>query len=257
VNSSFDPLFLRNITTFVSYATAKGANVLIDPHNYARYWQKVVGSDVAVTAYQNFWFNLAGIFANNNKVIFGLMNEPNTMQTELWLSDANAAISSIRSAGAKNLIFVPGNAWTGAASWLQNWYGTPNGVVMKGVTDPLNNFAFEVHQYLDSDSSGTHADCVSSTIGSERMSSFTQWAKDNKYRAFLGEFGGGRNPTCYSAIDDMLNHLNANQDVYLGWTWWAGGPWWGDYIYALDPDSNGQDRPQMQYLLPHLKPDTC
>ena len=41
-----------------------------------------------------------------------------------------------------------------AHSWLQNWYGTPNGEVMDGVVDPLDNFEYELHQYLDSDFSG-------------------------------------------------------------------------------------------------------
>jgi endoglucanase len=87
-------------------------------------------------------------------VIFGLMNEPHSMATELWLNNANAAIAAIRSTGAENLVLVPGNAWTGAHSWNSNWYGTPNSTVMLNITDSLNNYAYEVHQYLDSNSSG-------------------------------------------------------------------------------------------------------
>jgi len=67
-----------------------------------------------------------------------------------------------------NVVTVPGNAWTGAHSWLKSDYGTPNGTVMKGIVDPGKNMVFEVHQYLDADSSGTSATCVSATIGAER-----------------------------------------------------------------------------------------
>src|SRR6185312_11391973 len=42
-----------------------------------------------------------------------------------------------------------------------------------------------------------------------------------------------------------------NPDVYLGWTYWAGGPWWGDNWMALEPQG-GADVPQMTTLLPHL-----
>ena len=80
---------------------------------------------------------------------------PHDMPTEQWLGAANAAIAAIRKAGAHNLILVPGNSWTGAHSWLDDWYGGPNGVWMLKVRDPQDHYAFEVHQYLDADSSGT------------------------------------------------------------------------------------------------------
>lgn len=251
-NGSFDAAYFRYINNAVTYATSKGAHILLDPHNYARYYGKVIGSEVPTADYANFWSQLAKIYSSNQNVIFALMNEPNTMPTELWLSDANAAIAAIRATGAKNLIFVPGNAWTGAWSWDLNWYGTPNAQVMLGVVDPGNHYVIEVHQYLDSDNSGTHDACVSSTIGSERLLNFTNWAREHNVRGFLGEWAGGKNNQCYEAITDLLTFVDANKDVWLGWTWWAGGPWWGNYIYGLDP-INGQDAPQMQYLLPHIK----
>jgi hypothetical protein len=38
-----------------------------------------------------------------------------------------------------------------------------------------------------------------------------------------------------------LNVQQANKDVWNGWTWWAAGPWWGNYIYLLEPNSDGTD----------------
>ena len=38
---------------------------------------------------------------------------------------------------------------------------------MGTITDPQNNFVYELHQYLDNYYSGTNATCVSATIGSE------------------------------------------------------------------------------------------
>src|SRR5205814_466607 len=128
---------LARLDAFVSYATQKGAYVLLDPHNYARYYGGVIGSGVAQSAFADFWSRLAAHFASNARVVFGVMNEPNSMSTELWLADANAAIAAIRQAGATQLILVPGNAWTGAHSWFANSYGTPNGTVMLRVVDPL------------------------------------------------------------------------------------------------------------------------
>ncbi len=253
LNGNFDSAEQGRLDSFVSYATGRGAYVLLDPHNYARYNGQLVGSAIPNSTLADFWTRLANLYKGNSRVIFGLMNEPNTMPTEQWRDAANAAIAAIRATGATNLILVPGNAWTGAHSWGQNWYGTPNATVMLGINDPGNNYAFEAHQYLDSDSSGTSATCVSATVGSERLAAFTNWLRQNGKRGFLGEFAGGRNDTCYAALDNMLSHIDSNSDVWLGWTYWAAGPWWGEYIFTLEP-SGGTDRPQMVPLSNHLPP---
>lgn len=252
LNGDFDAAELARLDGFVSATTAKGVSVLLDPHNYARYHGNLIGSSaVPNAAFADFWRRLALLYKGNDRVLFGLMNEPNTMPTEQWLAGANAAIAAIRAAGANNLVLVPGNAWTGAHSWSQNWYGTPNAQVMLGIQDPANRHAYEVHQYLDGDYSGRSEQCQNATVGSQALAGFTQWLRANGKRGFLGEFAGGNNPTCRAAVDDMLDHLEANADVWMGWSWWAAGPWWGEYIYTLEP-SNGNDRPMMSVLTPHL-----
>jgi endoglucanase len=249
----FDPAEFARLEDLVGYATSQGGRVLLDPHNKARYYNQIVGSaEVPATALADLWGKLAAQYAANPRVIFGLMNEPNSMPTEMWLDDANAAISAIRAAGAMNLILVPGNSWTSAHSWEQDCcYGTPNGQAMLGVVDPANNYAFEVHEYMDEDTSGTNEACVSRTIGSERLKTFTAWLREHGQKGFLGEFGGARNDTCYAALDDMLGYIDQNQDVWLGWTYWAAGPWWGEYMFTLEP-LDGADRPQMAVLLRHI-----
>lgn len=253
LNQAFDTNELSRLTSFVQQVTAKGVTVMIDPHNYARYRGNLIGSyAVPNSAYADFWSRLASQFKGNNLVVFALMNEPHDMPTEQWLSGANAALAAIRATGATNIVTVPGNAWTGAHSWLKSDYGTPNGTVMKGIVDPGKNMVFEVHQYLDADSSGTSSICVSPTIGAERLTAFTGWLRSNGYRAFLGEVGAAANDTCNQAVTGVLNYLQANTDVWAGWTWWAAGPWWGDYMFSIEP-SGTVDKPQMSVLQPYLK----
>src|SRR5690606_13126664 len=135
---------------------------------------ELIGSSaVEVADFGDLWTRLANEYGDDPQVIFALMNEPNTMPTEQWLTAANGGIAAIRTAGADNLILVPGNAWTGAHSWSQDWYGTPNAEVMAGVVDPGENYAIEVHQYLDADFSGTSGSCQSPVIGSQALSAFT------------------------------------------------------------------------------------
>jgi len=264
LNAPFNSAEFARLDNFVNYATGQGAHVVLDPHNYARYHGGVVGSgSVPNAAFGDFWSRLANEYKDNERVIFGLMNEPNSMPTEQWRDAANAAIVAIRNTGAANLILVPGNAWTGAHSWNQNWYGTPNSVSMLGIVDSVNNFAFDVHQYLDGDSSGGSSQIVSQTIGQERLVQFTNWLHTNNRRGFLGEFAvanstiGASGPQIGDeAIHNMLNYIEANGDVWLGWTWWAAGPWWGNYMFTLEPTNlglpNQADRPALSALQPHF-----
>jgi endoglucanase len=253
-NGEFDATELGRMKSFVSTVTAAGTTVIIDPHNYARYYGKLIGSnDVPVAVFADFWTRLAIEFKANPKVMFGLMNEPHDMATESWVSSANAAIAAIRATGASNTITVPGNAWTGAGTWSDTWYGTPNAVAMLKIADSGNNLLIEAHQYFDQDSSGTQPVCVSPTIGSQRLAGFTTWLRTNHRRGLLGEIGGANNSVCNLAVADALNYLTANADVWTGWVWWAAGPWWGDQFLSIEPGANGVDKPQMKVLAPYLK----
>jgi endoglucanase len=249
---ALDAAELGRLKTTVNRLLGKGAAVILNPQNFARYKTSLIGSAaVPHSHFADFWSRVASEFKGSPNVLFGLVNEPHDIPTEQWLAAANAAIAAIRAAGATNLVLVPGNGWTGAHSWTSTYYGTSNATALRGVVDPNDNFAFEVHQYLDPDSSGGGDDCVSATIGSERMAAFTSWLRANGKRGFLGEFGGPATSVCLAAMNDILRHVEANADVYLGWTYWAGGPWWGAYPLSLEPKSTA-DSAQMQALLPHI-----
>ena len=60
-----------------------------------------------------------------------------------------------------------------------------------------------MHQYLDSDNSGTSATCVSATIGAERVAAATAWLKQYGFKGFLGEVGGGSNGGFSDAPDPV------------------------------------------------------
>lgn len=255
LNGALDSTYLADLDAIVSHAASIGVNVIVDPHNYARYGGHVVGSaELPDAALADLWSRLAIHFLGNDHVVLGLMNEPNSMSTEQWVSAANAAIAAIRATGSNHLILVPGNAWTGAHSWSQNWYGTANAVAMLGITDSANHFAFELHQYFDSNYSGTAEACkAASGTGINELSGVTNWLRSNGRKGFLGEFAGANNAGCHIAIVGALAHLDSNDDVWLGWTWWAAGPWWGEYMYTLEPSANfSNDRAQMGWLMPYI-----
>ena len=244
-----DAAALARVQAVTDAATERGMIVILDPHNAARYYDDVVGGPkVSSRSFANFWWQMAARFKDNPRVWFGLMNEPHDMPPTQWLDAANAAIAAIRNAGAKNLILVPGISWTGAHSWVSSG----NGTVMLGIRDPAHHYIFEVHQYLDADSSGTKTEVMSATIGGDRLEEFTAWCRIHHQRALLGEVGADGSPVAAQAMNDMLTRMEKNPSVWVGFTWWAAGAWWGDYMFTLEP-KNGIDRPQMAYLRPHFQ----
>ena len=229
-----------------------GAWVVLDPHNYAHYEDAPIGSKtVTIADFADLWRRIAVLFKGKDRVLFGLMNEPNDIATETWIDASNAAIAAIRAARANNLVLVPGNGWSNARNWYGTSYGKPNAEALLGIVDPLNRVAFEAHLYFDDNSSGTHASCVSATIGVERLQPFTHWLDEHKKLGFIGEFGAGKSDVCLNALSAVAGAMQARQDIYLGWTYWAAGPWWpDDYFTLLEP--KGGEAPQMTALRPYL-----
>jgi endoglucanase len=263
LNAPFAAEEQKLLVATARHATSRGQFLVIDPHNYAKRrivsdgWanEHLIGSPLLpISAFADFWSRLAALFKDDQRTIFGLMNEPAGIRIAPWLEAANAAIAAIRATGAENLIVVPGIEYTGAHSWLAR-----GNTAMAAITDPHKNFAFDVHQYFDDNSSGTKPDAVSGTIGSERIAAFQDWARRNGFKAILGEFNGGRNPAGYNALNDLCQELTANSDVWLGWTAWAGGARWPDSdMFNLEPWRDGRMREQTAILAKYTVPSpTC
>ncbi|KAG8769652.1 hypothetical protein FRC12_004829 [Ceratobasidium sp. 428] len=246
LTGSFDATYLAGLKKIVSYITSKGGYAILDPHNYLRYNGAVITSN---TDFATWWKNLATQFKGDSKVIFDINNEPHDIVASQVFATNQAAVNAIRAAGATSqLILVEGTSWSGAWSWVSSG----NGDAFKAIKDPNNNIAVEMHQYLDSDSSGTSATCVSSTIMAERLAAATAWLKANNLKGFLGEFGGGSNDQCIAAIKGGLCSLQQS-GVWIGALWWAAGPWWGTYFQSIEPPSGAAvARILPEALLPFL-----
>ena len=239
---------MKQIDAVIAEAHSKGIRVLLDIHNYAAFEGSRIGSDkVSVHDFADLWRRIAARYRDDHSVIFGLMNEPVKLATETWSDAANAAIEAIRTAGADNMIMVPGNGWSSARDWFSSSYGSPNAAVMLRTRDPQNNFVYEVHQYFDPGASGTHANCIDAASATATIAPFTEWARQNGHKAFLGEFGAGADSNCLEALQRVLQFMQDNRDVWIGWTYWAAGPWAKDYFTNIEPDG-GADRPQMAVL---------
>jgi len=206
-----DTAYSNSLVEIVNYITNnKGAYAVIDPHNYGRYYGNVI-TDAA--GFKAWWNTTATLFAGNSKVIFDCNNEPHDMENSVVKNMMQGCIDGVRAAGATSqYIFVEGNSWSGAWSWISSG----NGDTLKDLTDPQNKIIYEMHQYLDSDGSGTSETCVSATVGKERLQAATAWLKANGKKGILGEFAAGANTQCANAVTDMLSYMGSNSDVWTG-----------------------------------------
>ena len=206
--------------------------MILDPHNYMRYndpsSQPMSGSVIGDTSdptaattaqFGEFWGELAKRFADNEKTIFGLMNEPHDMPSSLMMANNQAAVDAIRAAGAKNLIIAPGNSWTGGHAWTEGGAEASSNWLQK-LVDPLKNTAIDIHEYLDEDFSGGHTACAQDPV--KNLQALTAWLKENNLKAFITEFGGSNTTGCHDMLNTMLTYMEDNPE-YLGWTAWAAG----------------------------------
>ncbi|KAF2709277.1 glycoside hydrolase family 5 protein [Pleomassaria siparia CBS 279.74] len=243
LTGALDKAYLGNLTEQVDYITSKGAYAMIQPHNYGRFNGTII-TDTA--GFKTWWQNVAAQYKNNSLVVFDTNNEYHDMDQTLVFNLNQAAIDGVRAAGATSQYITPeGNSWSGAWTWVSSG----NAASLVNLKDPENKLVYQMHQYLDTDGSGTHAECVSATIFSERLQAATQWLKDNGKLGVIGEFAGGVNTQCIAALQDGLSYLDANNDVWLGAIWWAAGPWWADYMYSMEPTSG----PAWSGILPSIK----
>ena len=218
---------LDNLIRTVRDYLSLGVSVILDPHNYAAYNGQQVTSDQLV----DLWRKLVDRFAGDQRIFFNIMNEPANIDIAAWWQIAQDTVDAIRDKGARNLVLVPGAQWTGAHSWVSSGNAEHANLFL----DPGNNCAFDVHQYLDGNSSGTSASAVRTTIGVERINAVTTWAVSNGHRLFLGEYGISKEKTNIIANGQMLDFMGKFPDVWIGHTAWGAGSWWAqDYYFRLD-----------------------
>jgi endoglucanase len=206
----------------------------------------LVGSPaVPVTAWSDFWAKMAGVFRDNPRVAFGLVNEPNNMSTMGWWAIAQAGVTAIRTEASQR-IYVPGNGYSAASTWeidkafydtdadpkRSNAYGwlNANGPDQP-INDPLNNIAVEVHTYLDSDQGGSTTEITSEKAARDHIAVVVDEARLRGYKVYLGEIGFlATEPLAAAAWANFVNYSAANQDVFIGYTWVVVGAagWWDD-----------------------------
>jgi endoglucanase len=242
---------LGRLKQSLDFAQKHNVKVILDLHNYYRYFGKLIGSnEVPISSFAAVWKQIAQEVVNHPAVEgYGLMNEPHSTNG-LWPQAALAAAQAIRTVDAKRWIYVAGDRWSSAFHWPH--YNTQL-ITNPWMRDPKNNLVYEAHMYVDKDFSGNYFDKTEQfdpMIGVNRVKPFVEWLKQNKLRGYIGEHGvPDFSPSAIVATDNLMTYLRQN---CIPSTYWAAGPWWGEYALSLDVTS-GKHRPQLPVLQKHAK----
>jgi endoglucanase len=197
----FEYGYLNKLKEVVEYLTGRGAYVILDPHNQMRYQGQLITS---TDAFYQWWVRFAAEFRSNPRVAFEVMNAPDGLNATIVAQLNQAAINGIRAANASQLIILEGTNKSTASAW----YTSGNADAFRSIRDPSNNFAFGVRQYFNYNNDGNGDDCVSATIGAERIRPFHDWLIINGQKGFLVEYGGGSD--CTFTIRSLFGAILTN-----------------------------------------------
>jgi len=235
------------IAKVVDAAASAGLCVILDVHNYGTYRGQPIGAPaVPPETFIDLWLRLAQRFPDASQVALGLMNEPHKLPIAAWADVAGQTLAALRGAGAQHLVLVSGGRWSGVHEWHKTHAGATNAGAFAALRDPLGRMAIEVHQYADGNFSGTGKKCQPPARFDNMFRAVADWARANGQRLFLGEFGVPAEAGCLATLERMLE-LVSDRSVWLGWSYWAAGRWWGDYPLNVSP-KNGADAAQIEVL---------
>ena len=209
LGANLDSTFLATYDGIVQACLKTGASCIIDIHNYARWNGGIIGQGGPSNAdFVSLWSQLAKKYAAQSKVIFGLVNEPHDLKMDLWGTTLQQVVDAIRKAGATTqMILLPGTGYTGAGGWVES--SAPALSTIKDSDGKTDRLVFDIHQYLDTDNSGTHTECVTDHIA-DNLTPLVKYLQQNRRKAFLTETGGGNTQSCVTNVCAELDFLNQN-----------------------------------------------
>jgi endoglucanase len=240
VGGDLDAANLAEYDALVQTCLGTGASCIVDIHNYARWNGLIIGQGGPTNEqFAALWASIAAKYANEEKIIFGVMNEPHDVpDINLWAASVQAAVTAIRTAGATTqLILLPGNNWTSAETFVSNGSG-PALLNVTNLDGSTTGLIFDVHKYLDFDNSGTNEECVTNNIDTS-WEPLAEWLRANGRQAFNTETGGGNVASCVTYMCQQIAYQAQNSDVYLGYVGWAAGNFYPTYVLGEAPTQSG------------------
>ncbi|KNZ46642.1 hypothetical protein VP01_70g10 [Puccinia sorghi] len=207
IMGELDPEYLKLLSQYVDHALASNASVIIDLHNYGRRDGKVIGEagDLPSDSLVDIWRRLAQEFKRYYEVSFGIMNEPHDVNEDVWHGTLQAVVTAIRKTGATNKILLSADNWSHLETFANSYPGISS---IQNPDGSSTGLIFELHEYFDSDSSGSNPECT--VPHTKDLKEVVTLLASEKRQAVITEFGGGNNPDCASVLAQFVQEANQN-----------------------------------------------
>ena len=279
LKGALNDLYVNKLYESTKMYLEAGHSVILDLHSYMHFEadprkdplhsQYIVSREELVDFWDKISTKLKPLsiqYASNgkNQLIFDLMNEPeDDISSQDILNRYNAVIAMLRQKGILNLVLLEGAHYSGMHSWFnaKDSQNKSNADIFapSNIVDPAKNYAINVHQYFDSNFSGTQLQCTGYPLS--EIKKFMDWSRDTKQKFMVTEFGGADAGNCQPIIADFLNTLqsiavnvDSKEGGFLGWTVWAGGRHWGGYLLSVYLNGGAQGLPNALVQHGFLKP---
>jgi len=231
---------LVKIAAIVAYAQSKGAQVILDRHDYTRH--------SAADAW-TFWRPILPSFSPDT--LIELSNEPYKgypLGSNPWMvsaQDTKETVALFRANGIINSILFGSPGYNATFRFLKfkgvQFPAEGMGDAISrvgGINDPLNKTYFSGHRYLDKDSKGALSVCVAT--GDAGIGAWAASLRKYNMKAYFTEFAFARHSgipaSCAAVGAAMMAAVKANSDVILGTTAWGGGRAWPEkYAFKIEP----------------------
>lgn len=267
------------VQPLIETLTGSGIYTILDLHTYMHYsWMgsQISGCNPSVSQcpdgkldtnpndYAGIWKNIYGQISSDSNInqqylMLDIVNEPAAASGESLTPTQiyNAEIPVVNYLQAQHFpgkILIEGDGWSGLHSWTTTTYadGKTNAQVfskanLQASGVDTSNLLINVHQYLDSDFSGTQNSCqdvtaLSSTgVNGFNLQAFADYLKSNGLQAIVTEVGAATSAasSCQATLKGFIDYLNtnaANESAgFVGMTLWGAGHGWGSYNLYVDP----------------------
>ncbi|KAI2612552.1 glycoside hydrolase family 5 protein [Hypoxylon fragiforme] len=234
LGGDLDKTNLAKYDQLMKACLSTGAYCMIDIHNFARWNGGIIGQGGPTDAqFISLWTQLASKYADTEKVVFELMNEPHDLNIKIWANTCQKAVTAIRGAGAgAQMILLPGSYFDSAAT-LPDDGGANQLLDIKNPDGTTDNLLLDIHKYLDEDNSGTHAECT--TDNSDAFTALAQFLREKGRKGFISETGASTDASCLTAFCAQNRLINEHSDVFVGLVGWGAGSFDTSYILSLTP----------------------
>ena len=231
---TLDETYLAAVLDASTRAQKVGLSVIVDLHNYGRYYGNPVNvtGTTPATNIRPMYINVVAALAKRLQAAgvwgFAVANEPHDIADADVQSVEQDAVNAARAAGFRGYLFVENTGWA------------QPGKIYVTVKDPMpsGKTCYDVHAYGDGNNSGTYKqtmaqDGTDADTIVNRLKPSVEQAKSEGRCLFVGELGApladaGRRTQVLHAAE----YLRSNG---IDWALWTAGEWSSNDPNSLQP----------------------